>query len=112
VRRDAVVEAHASHILVPFVGAWRTKATRTKAEALERIQRAQRDLGTKDFGTVARAYSEGPSASAGGDLGIVAPGQMVPTFEDALFSLAPGAVSEPVESPYGYHLILRHAQGE
>jgi len=107
VRRDAVVEARAAHILVPFAGAWRSKATRSRDEARARIQEARAALADDDFGSVAEAYSEGPTASAGGDLGLVAPGQMVPAFEAALFALKPGEVSEPVETPYGFHLIHR-----
>jgi peptidyl-prolyl cis-trans isomerase C len=58
-----------------------------------------------DFADVARAGSEDASASAGGDLGYFPRGRMMPEFEAAAFALAPGAVSEPVRSPVGWHLI-------
>ena len=55
---------------------------------------------------VARAHSEDPgSAAHGGDLGCFSAGTMVPEFEEAAFALKPGETSEPVLSPYGYHLI-------
>ena len=59
-----------------------------------------------DFAEVARAHSEDPgSAAHGGDLGCFSAGTMVPEFEEAAFALEPGETSEPVLSPYGYHLI-------
>ena len=58
-----------------------------------------------DFGEAAVKYSEGPSGPNGGDLGEVAPGVMVKPFEEAAFALEPGAVSEPVRTQFGYHLI-------
>ena len=59
-----------------------------------------------DFATIARAHSEDPgSASLGGDLGCFSLGTLVPEFEEAAFALKPGETSEPVLSPYGYHLI-------
>jgi len=60
----------------------------------------------KDFANIAVKFSEGPSAPGGGDLGWFGRGTMVPAFEDAAFALAPGVVSEPVRSDFGWHLIL------
>jgi peptidyl-prolyl cis-trans isomerase SurA len=45
------------------------------------------------------------SASKGGDLGWIYPGDTVPEFERAMDALKPGQTSEPIESPFGYHLI-------
>ncbi len=60
----------------------------------------------EDFAALAEEYSDDPgSASEGGDLGLVEKGIMVPEFEDALFSLEEGQVSEPVKTDFGYHLI-------
>lgn len=58
-----------------------------------------------DFASVARAGSEDASASEGGDLGYFSRGRMLPEFEAAAFALAPGAVSEPVRTAVGWHLI-------
>ena len=59
----------------------------------------------EDFATLAKEYSECPSASEGGDLGSFGKGQMVKEFEDAAFSMEVGEISEIVESQYGYHII-------
>ncbi|ANJ56869.1 peptidylprolyl isomerase [Pseudomonas silesiensis] len=59
----------------------------------------------EDFASVARAGSEDVSASEGGDLGYFPRGRMLPEFEAAAFALAPGAVSEPVRTAVGWHLI-------
>lgn len=59
----------------------------------------------EDFASVARTGSEDVSASEGGDLGYFPRGRMLPEFEAAAFALAPGAVSEPVRTAVGWHLI-------
>jgi peptidyl-prolyl cis-trans isomerase SurA len=108
-RRDPVIEARFSHIQIGHMGAWRSSATRTPDEAREKIESLRRDiLGGLPFDRAATTWSEDPStAKDGGDLGLVAPGQLVPAFEDAAFGLQPGELSSPVASPYGWHLILR-----
>lgn len=59
-----------------------------------------------DFADYAKQHSEDPgSASNGGSLGEVEPGQMVPEFDAAAFSLVQGAVSQPIETQYGYHIV-------
>jgi peptidyl-prolyl cis-trans isomerase C len=60
------------------------------------------------FAELARAHSACPSATLGGVLGQIAPGETTPEFEAALSGLAPGSVSEPVETRYGVHLIRLH----
>ena len=54
---------------------------------------------------MAKAYSEDASASAGGDLGWVSPGDTVPEFEQAMNALLPGQISQPVRTSFGWHLI-------
>jgi peptidyl-prolyl cis-trans isomerase C len=65
------------------------------------------------FAALARGHSDCPSADSGGDLGQLGPGDTTPEFEAALRALAPGAVSPPVETRYGIHLIRlrRSAEG-
>ena len=66
----------------------------------------QEALGGGDFAALAKAHSEDPgSKEQGGDLGLFGRGRMVKPFEEAAFALAPGQISEVVETEYGYHLI-------
>jgi peptidyl-prolyl cis-trans isomerase SurA len=63
-------------------------------------------VGGAEFATVARAVSEDPqSATDGGDLGWISPGDTAPDFEQALAKLALHQLSEPVRSRFGWHLI-------
>jgi peptidyl-prolyl cis-trans isomerase D len=76
-------------------------------EALARIQEIrQRILAGEDFAKLAGELSEDPvSAAGGGSLGEVGRGDMVPTFESALYSLQLDELSEPVKTAFGWHLI-------
>jgi len=59
----------------------------------------------EDFATLARLHSVDGSATRGGDLGWLHPGDTVPAFEAAMNKLQPGEVSQPIKTQYGYHLI-------
>jgi peptidyl-prolyl cis-trans isomerase C len=83
-------EIHARHILVE-----------TEAEAKEVAERLKKG---EDFATVAKEKSKDPAAE-GGDLGFFSRGQMVKPFEDAAFALDVGEISDPVQSPFGWHII-------
>ena len=65
----------------------------------------ERVLAGEDFAEMAREYSEGPSASNGGDLGYFTQRDMVAPFTNAAFALAPGQVSDVVQTQFGYHII-------
>jgi peptidyl-prolyl cis-trans isomerase C len=88
-----VNEVHARHILV-----------KTKEEALDVVKRL--DAG-EDFIKLANELTTDPSGkTTGGDLGYFAPGQMVPEFEKAAFSLDVGAYTkDPIETQFGWHVI-------
>ena len=79
-----------------------------QAQARERIDALAAELAEDPtrFEEVAREASEDPgSARAGGDLGFFGPGVMVPEFEEVAFALEEDAISEPVRSDFGYHII-------
>lgn len=66
-----------------------------------------------EFASVAREYSQDPgSAENGGDLGCFDTQLLVPEFVAAAMDLRPGQISEPVLTPFGYHLILLHERRE
>ena len=75
----------------------------------EKLQQAKKILlklrKGNDFAKLAMKYSEDISASNGGDVGFVGRGKMVPEFEEAVFNLKPGQVSDIVKTEYGYHII-------
>ena len=90
----------ASHILLRTDGSDPAEV-QTRAEA---IVAEARD--GADFAELARQYSEDEGTKEiGGDLGPVAPGQMVPEFEGAAFALEQGEISDPVQSVFGIHII-------
>jgi foldase protein PrsA len=74
---------------------------------LKTAQKVEADLKSgKDFATEAKQYSIDPgSKDKGGELGPIRHGQMVPAFDAAVFSLPVNVISQPVKSPFGYHII-------
>ena len=95
-----IEQTHARHILIKLSEVVSEKEGKLKLDTIkERL-----DNGTK-FEEMARQYSEDGSASNGGDLGWVNPGDTVPQFEKAMNELAPGEISAPVKTPFGWHVI-------
>jgi len=65
----------------------------------------ERILAGEDFAELAEAYSQGPTAEKGGDLGFFGRGVMDSVFEATAFALSEGEISEPVRSAFGWHII-------
>ena len=79
----------------------------SEAEVLQKMQDMKKKIDSKEatFEELAKANGTDGSAAKGGDLGWIYPGDTVPEFEQAMNKLAINEVSEPVKSPFGYHLI-------
>lgn len=109
---QTVTEIKARHILLqdesdaddpddPASAEAEGQSPRERLEALR-----QRIEAGADFAEIAQASSEDQgSASRGGDLGWVGPGEMTPAFQQVIEGLEPGTLSEPFRSPYGWHLV-------
>jgi peptidyl-prolyl cis-trans isomerase SurA len=95
-----LVQTHVRHILLRVSDGMSEQAARQRLLDIK-----QQVVNGGDFANFARTYSQDGSASQGGDLGWISPGETVPEFERAMNNLADGAVSDPVRSEYGYHLI-------
>ena len=95
-----VQQTRARHILI------KVSEVVSENEGRNRMRNLKERLDNKgDFAQLARANSEDTSASKGGDLGWISPGDTVPEFERAMDALKPNEISEPVRSPFGWHLI-------
>ena len=101
VNQPTVVEqTHARHILI------KVNETTSEAEGKAKIDRLKDRLaGGAKFEDLARVNSEDTSSVRGGDLGWISPGDTVPDFDRAMAKLAVGEISEPVRTPFGWHLI-------
>lgn len=97
-----VRQTHARHILI------KTNEIVSDADARRRLNDLRERIvnGAARFPELARLHSDDLSAGKGGDLGWLNPGDTVPEFERAMDALKPGEISEPVSSPFGWHLIL------
>ncbi len=98
---------HASHILISTPrDAQPAQKTAAKAKADELLKQVKSG---SDFAALAKEQSQDPgSAPGGGDLGFFPKGQTDPAFESAAFALKPGAVSDVVETQFGFHVIKLH----
>lgn len=95
-----VEQTHTRHILMKITEVVSEKDSKQKMDAIR-----ERLVNGENFEMLARQYSEDGTASNGGDLGWVNPGDTVPQFEKAMNELEIGQISEPVRSPFGWHII-------
>ncbi|MGD9521382.1 MAG: peptidylprolyl isomerase [Tepidiphilus sp.] len=95
-----VTQTHVRHILARTNQTTNDEAAKAKLLALR-----ERIVNGVDFAELAKANSDDGSAFKGGDLGWINPGDTVPQFEEAMNRLAPGEISQPVKTPFGWHLI-------
>lgn len=102
--------AEAEHILIAARAddAEGFAAARERAASIAAILREAPER----FAELAREFSACPSGATGGSLGQIGPGETTPAFEAALATLEPGAISDPVETPYGVHVIRVHRRIE
>ncbi len=95
-----VDQSHVRHILI------RSNEITSTTDAQQKLRqiRSRIEHGEK-FEDLAKAFSDDASAPKGGDLGWLNPGETVPEFEAVMNSLKVGEVSQPVQTPFGFHLI-------
>jgi len=98
--QDKIHTRHILFLVKPEDDAVRKQAARDKASAAH-----ARAVAGEDFAALAIELSDGPNASDGGDLGFTARGQMVEAFDEVVWTLEAGEISEVVESHLGYHVI-------
>jgi len=101
--KDATIEVQQSHVRHILI---KTSELMSESEARTRLLNLKERLENgADFAELARVNSEDGSAAQGGDLGWIGPGDTVPEFERAMNALKIGQISDPVRSPFGWHLI-------
>lgn len=98
--QDKIHTRHILFVVKPGDDSARKQAARDKAVAAH-----ARAVAGEDFAALAIELSEGPNASKGGDLGFTARGQMVEEFDEAVWALEAGEISDVVESYLGFHVI-------
>ncbi len=100
---SADVEVRARHIVIQVPkGSDAAAEEEARQRALALAERARKG---EDFVELAKNFSEGPSKEDGGDVGFFKKGDMVAAFEKAAFALEVGGVSDPVRTPFGWHVI-------
>lgn len=105
-----IEQTRARHILI------RTNEAVSESDARRRLTDLRERIvtGGADFAELAKLHSADGSASRGGDLDWLLPGDTVPEFERVMISLKPGEISQPFKSPFGWHLaqvLERRAAG-
>jgi peptidyl-prolyl cis-trans isomerase SurA len=98
--RNIVTQSHVRHILISTNEVTSNNDARTRLEQLR-----LRIRGGDDFSALARSHSDDKSSAIkGGDLGWVTPGALLPRFDEEIAKLAPGELTQPFRTEYGWHL--------
>ncbi|HEX5580406.1 MAG TPA: peptidylprolyl isomerase [Gemmatimonadaceae bacterium] len=99
----------ARHILIGFPGQPGQPVSEQVRDSVRRVaEQVRAQVTPANFAQMARQHSTDPgSAAQGGDVGVFEPGMMVPEFARGTAALEPGQISQPVLSPFGYHIIMR-----
>jgi peptidyl-prolyl cis-trans isomerase SurA len=99
-KAPSITQTRARHILL------RTKEGVNEADMRTRLARVRERIAAgEDFAELAKQNSEDGTASRGGDLGWISPGDTVPEFERVMNSLKDGELSQPIQTPFGWHLV-------
>jgi peptidyl-prolyl cis-trans isomerase D len=96
-------QRHARHILFKAGAEDSAQIHQEKAEKAAEVLKLLKNGG--NFIALAKEYSEDPAKNSGGDLGFFAAGQMVPAFDEVVFAMQPGTISDVVKTQFGYHII-------
>jgi peptidyl-prolyl cis-trans isomerase SurA len=98
---EKIRQTKARHILI------KPNEVISSDEAQRRLRQLKlRIAGGEDLAELARSHSDDKATAAkGGDLGWITPGDLMPKFEEVMNSLTPGAVSDPFETPFGWHIV-------
>lgn len=111
-RYEIKEQVRASHILLKLdPKADKKTEEQVHKKALDIYKEASKK--DADFAELAKKYSQGPTASRGGDLSYFPRGRMVPEFEEVAFKMKPGEISKPVRTQFGWHIIklVDHKEG-
>ncbi|MFT4173356.1 MAG: peptidylprolyl isomerase [Rhodocyclaceae bacterium] len=100
VKKQQIEQTHARHILIRS-----SEASNDADVRLRLLGLRERIVNGVDFAELARTNSGDGTAAKGGDLGWLSPGETVPEFERAMNALKIGELSQPIQSPFGWHLI-------
>lgn len=111
---DADVEAYYNENKAQFVQGPTVNASHILVDSEEKANEilAKINAGEITFEDAAKEFSTCPSGKEGGSLGDFGRGQMVPEFDEACFTMEVGAVSAPVKTQFGYHIIRLNSKGE
>lgn len=95
----AYYDAHAREYLTEF------RVSHILVNTLEDAEKVKERIGQRSFVYLARRYSIDKHSGAGGDLGYLSKGNMIPEFEGVVFGMKLGEVSDVIESEFGYHIL-------